>query len=1165
MTKTRPTDTSERELEALIVRYLTGQPAAPDTSGRAAQTPPAPALVTGGYVEGHPHDYLRDVGVDVKQLLVFLQATDPAVVEQLGLAQEGPQRSQFLHRLQGEITKRGVVNVLRKGVSRGPAHVDLYKFLPTPGNPAAAENFERNVFSVTRQLRYSNDETLRSLDLVIFINGLPVATFELKNSLTTQTVSDAVTQYQHNRDPRELLFHMGRCIVHFAVDDSEVAFCTQLAGKASWFLPFNQGWNSGAGNPPNPQGLKTDYLWRQVLTRFSLANIVENFAQVVEEEDEGGRKKRRQVFPRYHQLRTVRALLRRTQEDGVGRRYLIQHSAGSGKSNTIAWLAHQLVELKTAGDAMKAQFDSVIVITDRRALDTQISRTIKSFDHVAAIFGHSDKAEDLRRFLRQGKKIIVTTVQKFPFILDELGGLGSKRFALLIDEAHSSQGGKTTAKMHLALAGTDDLDTFSEGEASDDAEVDPITQETVEDKINQLIESRAMLSNASYFAFTATPKNRTLELFGQRHEEGGEVCFRAPAELTYTTKQAIEEGFIVDVTKNYTPVDSFYHVAKRVEDDPQFDKVRALKKIRHYVESHEKAIQAKAVIMVNHFMSDVVARRKIGGQARAMIVCQGVARAVDYFSYISRYLSKIKSPYKAIVAYSGDVDMGGVKKTEADLNGFPSKDIPARFKQEPYRFLIVANKFVTGFDEPLLHTMYVDKSLAGVQAVQTLSRLNRAHPQKKDTFVLDFADNAEAVKKAFQDYYRATVQKGETDPDKLHDLKNELDALQVYAWPQVEQLVTLFLTGAERNQLDPILDICVAAYLRDLNEDQQVEFKGKAKSFLRSYGFLGAILTYGHPAWEKLSIFLNFLVRKLPAPKEEDFSKGVLDTIDMDSYRPEMKAALSLAMDDADGELEPAPTGGGGGKSEPEIDRLSNIIKTFNDLFGNIDWKDGDKIRRVITEEIPQRVAQDKAYQNAQKHADLEGARMEHDRALSRVVHELLSDHMELFKQFSNNPDFKQWLIKSVFDVTYQRGVESTAFPLTRVKKQAHALVVERFGESPVWASAIDALFDRMGSTELSQLGLADLASIEEERKMSVTNILFPLLNLLSANDVGLLKREFVSSTGPDAGAALSFDEVRDRAQAATESDREDWAEGLTIRWAAPVGSVKTPGVKHGK
>ena len=1014
----KPTDTSELGLERLIVRHLAGISEPPPVAPNTVQEPVS-VYGPGGYVLGRASDYNRDVALDVAKLLGFLQATQPRAVETLNLATEGIQRTQFLHRLQGEIAKRGVVDVLRKGVSHGPMTVDLYKLLPTPGNAAAFEAFGKNIFSVTRQVRYSNDSG-NELDLVVFINGLPVLSFELKNSLTKQTVADAIIQYQTTRDPKELLFQSGRCIAHMAVDDAEVRFCTELKGKASWFLPFNQGWNSGAGNPPNPNGIKTDYLWKQVLVKDALANIIENYAQVVEDEEEDAsgrrRKTRKPVFPRFHQLRTVRALLRRSREDGVGKRYLVQHSAGSGKSNTIAWLAHQLVELKTAADETLAQFDSVIVITDRRALDTQIHKTIKGYDHVASILGHSDNAQELRDFLRRGKRIIVTTVQKFPFILDELGDLGDRKFALLSDEAHSSQGGKTTAKMHQALGGS--VGASVGGKTDEEEFEEDSTQDAVNAEIEKRIASRKLLANASYYAFTATPKTRTLELFGERVTVGDKVQFRSPEELTYTTKQAIQEGFILDVIANYTPVDSFYHVAKTTLDDPQVDKAKALKKIRRYVESHDKAIRRKAEIMVDHFIAQVAGKQKIGGKARAMIVCNGIARAIDYFRVVSDYLDKIKSPYKAIVAYSGDFEIGGVKKTEADLNGFPSKDIPARLKQDPYRFLIVANKFVTGFDEPLLHSMYVDKPLAGVLAVQTLSRLNRAHPQKHDTFVLDFADNAEAVKAAFQDYYRATIQLGETNADKLHDLKAVLDASQVYAWAQVERWVELYLGGAERDELDPILDLCVEAYAK-LDEDGQVEFKGSAKSFVRSYGFLAAILNYGHVSWEKLSIFLNFLIPKLPSPKEEDLSKGVLDAIDMDSYRVEAKAAVEMAMEDSDATVEPIPPDPGPRKPEPEIDKLSSIIKAFNELFGNIEWKDEDKILKVIAEEIPARVAQDKAYRNAQLHSDRDGARLEHDLVLKRVVTELLFDHTELYKQFFENASFKRWMTDMVFDATY--------------------------------------------------------------------------------------------------------------------------------------------------
>jgi len=921
----KPADTSEKGLESLIVRHLTAH----------------------GYVQGNPKDYQADVALDTVQLLAFLQATQPDVVDTLQLAADGMPRTQFFHRLQGEISKRGVVDVLRKGISHGPARLDVYKTLPTPGNENAALAFAHNIFSVTRQVRYSVGSGA-SLDLVIFVNGLPVLTFELKNSLTKQTVFDAIEQYKTTRNPHELLFQSGRCMAHLAVDDVEVRFCAELKGKDSWFLPFNQGHNSGAGNPPNPHGLKTDYLWKDVLAKDSLANLIERFAQVVEEEKKGpktGRKKkvRTPIFPRFHQLRTVRALLRRAADEGVGRRYLIQHSAGSGKSNTIAWLAHQLVSLRRKDEPLAPQFDSIIVITDRRTLDTQIARTIKGYDHVASILGHSDDAKQLRGFLHQGKKIIVTTVQKFPFVLDELNNLSDKTFALLIDETHSSQGGKTTAKMHQALSGNADEEDFEED----------CTQEAINAEIERRMQSRRMLANASYFAFTATPKRKTLELFGERTSMGDSVQFRSPFELTYSTRQAMEEGFILDVIAHYTPVDSFYQVAKTVKDDPEFDKARALNKIRRYVESHETAIAKKAEIMVDHFTWQVMGANKIDGQARAMIVCNGIARAIDYYHAVSRYLTVIKSPYKAIIAYSGEFEIGGQKKTEGDLNGFASKDIPDKLQQDPYRFLIVANKFVTGFDEPLLHSMYVDKPLAGVQAVQTLSRLNRAHPKKHDTFVLEFADNKEAVQAAFQEHYQATVQDGETDPNKLHDLHAALGAAQVYCDAHIDDFVSRYLGGESRGTLDPILDSCVVVYRQSLDKDGQVQFKGQAKAFLRSYGFLAAILPYGHPEWERLSIFLEFLIPKLPAPDGDDMSKGVLDSIDMDSYRVEKQAVLKLAMEDRDALLEPIGPQPGGGAGEPDIDTLSNILKSFNDLFGNIDWKDEDKIRPSLPKTSP--------------------------------------------------------------------------------------------------------------------------------------------------------------------------------------------------------------------
>ncbi len=979
----KPTDTSEKGLESIIVASL---------------------VEDAGYVQGDSQDYDREHAIDLAKLLRFLAASQPDTYESLGIGVEGPRRNQFLHRLQGEIAKRGIIDVLRNGVKHGPGQLELFYGTPTPGNTKAEDLFEDNIFSVTRQLRYSKDETQLALDLGVFINGLPVATFELKNRLTKQTVEDAVQQYKRDRDPKELLFQFGRCMVHFAVDDQEVRMCTHLKGKDSWFLPFNKGFNDGAGNPPNPDGLKTAYLWEQVLTKRGLTDIIENYAQIVEEQDDRGRKKQKQIFPRYHQLDVVRKLLDDAQSSGTGKRYLIQHSAGSGKSNSIAWLSHQIVGLNHGGSSI---FDSVIVVTDRRVLDKQIRNTIRQFAQVSSVVGavtgdSGSKTKQLSGFLRSGKKIIISTVQTFPFIIDEIGDEHrGKRFAIIIDEAHSSQGGRTSAAVNIVLGSNG-----SEGE-----------EEDYEDQINRIMESRKMLGNASYFAFTATPKNKTLEIFGEAVPNGEKIRHR-PFH-SYTMKQAIQEGFILDVLASYTPVASYYRLMKKVDDDPEFDTGKANKKLRWYVESRDHAIRQKAEIMVDHFHSQVIARRKIGGQARAMIICNGIQRAIQYFHAVSAYLAERKSQYKAIVAFSGEHQDGGRQVTEAKLNGFLSSQIEKKFQQDPYRFLIVADKFQTGYDEPLLHTMYVDKILSGIKAVQTLSRLNRAHPLKTDTFVLDFMNDADIITKAFADYYRTTILSEETDPNKLHDLKGTLDGYQVYAPDQVRQMVEWFLGGEDRDKIDPVLDACVAVYKSDLDENGQVDFKGKAKAFVRTYQFLASILPYTNRRWEELSIFLNFLIPKLPAPIEEDLSKGILEAIDMDSYRNEVKETLKLELIDGDGEVGPVPTSGGGGKPEPEVDRLSNIIKAFNDKFGNIDWKDTDRIRRVISEEIPGKVAADKAYQNAMKNSDKAAARLEHDRALQKVVISMLADHTELFKQFSDNPGFKKWLSDTIFGVTY--------------------------------------------------------------------------------------------------------------------------------------------------
>lgn len=976
----KTTDTSEGGLETLIVRHL---------------------VEANGYEQGANADYNRAYAIDETRLWRFLGETQPEEMAKLGVFESEEKKRQFLNRLNGEIVKRGVIDVLRRGVKVYPANLVMFYMLPRAKNAASEANFAKNIFSVTRQLRYSADATKLALDLCVFVNGLPVITFELKNKLTKQCTEDAVKQYKQDRDPHETLFSFRRTMVHFAVDDQTVKFCTRLAGKASWFLPFNKGWKDGAGNPPNPDGIMTDYLWKDILTKRKLARIIENYAQVVEETDEETKKKTvKQIFPRYHQLDAVEKLLADVQGNGVGKRYLIEHSAGSGKSNSIAWLVHQLAEMED-GDG-EAMFDSVIVVTDRRILDKQIRDTIKQFMQVKSVFAWAEHASDLKSAIEDGKRIIVTTIEKFPYIVAESGDFATgKKFAIVIDEAHSGQNGLTSAKMNIALAGakfTDDMDD--------------------EDKINALMEGRKLLKGASYFAFTATPKNKTLEVFGEKYTDAGVVKHR-PFHV-YTMKQAIQEGFILDVLANYTTIASYYKLKKSVEDDPVFDKKRAQKKLRSFVESDSYTIAKKAAMMVEHFHEQVVAKAKIDDKARAMVVTASIARCIEYYNAITKCLVARQSPYKAIIAFSGEhKTKDGSCVTSEGINGFQDAKIPKTFKKEPYRILVVADMYQTGFDEPLLHTMYVDKTLTDIKAVQTLSRLNRCHPAKHDTCVLDFANDAGVIKEAFSRYYKTTLLCGETDPNKLHDLVSEMEASQVFAVEDVEAVVRLYLGGAQRDALDPRLDACAATYRDSLDTAGQIRFKSAAKAFMRTYNFLSAIMPYGSPEWERLSIFLNLLVPKLPSPVDEDLSLGILETIDLESYRNEAGAAMKIVLEDENAELAPVPTGIAVGPREIELDPLSVIISDFNDRFGNIVWNDKDNVLRQIRE-MPGMVSKDERYQNAIRNSSRDNARLESDRALLETILAIMNDNMELFKQYQGNPSFKQWLSDFVFNATYR-------------------------------------------------------------------------------------------------------------------------------------------------
>ncbi len=996
-------DTTEHGLETLIYDAITGD--IPLSDGRVVRE--SAAAYGGEWLRGESTDYDREHCVDLFQFSSFLAATQPEVADALSLNTNNPTRRQFLDRLSGEVGRRGVIDVLRNGIKHLQHSITLFYPSPSANSETAAYLHKQNRFSVTRQLRYSARSKNRSVDLALFVNGMPVATMELKNNLTGQTYKHAIEQYKNTRNPRqESLFRPGRCAAHFALDESQVHFCAELKGKQSVFLPFNKGRDGGAGNPVNPSGFRTSYLWEDIFHPDSLTDIIENYACVVTEGRRGGRKTKKSIWPRYHQLDAVRKMLGDVRENGVGRKYLIQHSAGSDKSNSIAWLARGLMSMEPDGRRL---FDSIIVITDRRVLDRQIDDTIKQFMQIESNVGHADSARDLGRLLQEGTRIITTTVQKFPFIQDAIGaGRKDKNFAIIIDEAHSGQGGSTAIEMGRVLGNS----AFS-GEIED-----------YEDAINAAIESRQLLTNASYFAFTATPKNKTLEMFGEAESQAEGEKRHRPFHL-YTMKQAIEEGFIIDVLTNYTPYRSYYELNKAIEDDPEFDSRRAQRKLRRYVEEHPITVAQKTAIMVDHFESAVFRPKKIGGKARAMVVTESVNRAIEYYYAIRERIREEGLDYSVLVAFSGERDFNGETVSEPKLNGFSESETAAKFRDGDYRILVCADKFQTGYDEPLLHTMYVDKTLSGIKAVQTLSRLNRVAEGKRETFILDFANDADDIERSFADYYRATMLSGETDANKLHDLKYRLDESEVYTQERVEGVNRAFYfhngngLGSRRrgDSFEPILEDCVERYLK-LDEDGQVEFKGDAKSFTRTYAFLSQITDIRSKEWEELHTFLSFLIPKLPSPVEDDLSAGIEQAVDLESYHIEKQEMMKIILEDEDAEIEPVPVGMGGGLPAPDLDPLSVIIDEFNKHHRPPGVSEEDMANWIVT--IVNKVKDDNKFQNARLHSDRENAAQEHSRAVSEAVISGLNSNAALVgAYFDEQGNLRNRLNARLFHLNY--------------------------------------------------------------------------------------------------------------------------------------------------
>lgn len=976
------------------------------TNEAALETHIENALAKDGYCIGNPADFDREFALDGKLFWQFLEVTQP---KELAKLKDRPNWQRLLlERLNKKIKKDSVLAVLKKGLDIDDAHFDLLYRLPYNDlNPEVAANFAANIFSVTRQVHYSqglgSSDTFKSVDMVLFVNGLAIATLELKNPWTGQNVHNAIKQYRTDRDPREPLFEFGRCLVHFAVDPDEAYMCAQLAGNDSNFLPFNKGFNFGKGNPVNPKGHKTAYLWDDILPRRSLTNIIEQFAKFTVEKDKKTRKERKALFfPRYHQLDVVRGILADAKQHGVGQTYLIQHSAGSGKSNSITWLSYQLVELYDPAGSANV-FDSVVVVTDRRVLDTQLKDNIKLFSETKNIVAHCESALELKYNLELGKKIIITTVQKFPFIVDGIGELSDRNFAVIIDEAHSSQSGVAADKVNETLTGN-----------SDEEPVD------VQEQILAAMAARKMSRNASYFAFTATPKPATLEKFGRQGPDGKFYPFHL-----YSMKQAIEEKFILDVLEKYTTYKSYYEVQKSVEENPLFDTAKAQKKLKAFVEASPRTIEVKAKIMVDHFMSNVWQAKKLKGKAKAMIVTRNIECAIRYFFAIRTSLQEANAPFKALVAFSGEKTVDGIKYTEDGINGIAARDLPEEFEKDDFKILVVANKYLTGFDEPMLHTMYVDKKLQGVLAVQALSRLNRCNWKlgKTDTFVLDFYNTVDDIKAAFDPFYTATTLSEPTDVNVLHDLKDVLDNFGIYDWSEVTTFNEKFFASAEAEELHPIIDVVVARFEADLDDEQRIDFKIKAKQFVKIYAQVAAIIPFNNVNWEMLHWFLKFLIPKLKVKDlDQDKLDELLNSVDLSTYGLERsRLETKIGLDTSETELEPQnPNVRGGHFGDGDRDPLDEIVRAFNERhFAG--WEATPEEQRVKFINIAKHVMNHADYKaQVEDNPDTQNRQLALERLIQQAISVERRRELDLYKRYASDPDFKR-----AFDASVSRLLAS--------------------------------------------------------------------------------------------------------------------------------------------
>jgi len=996
----------EDAIECGLLRY--GPDACAGEAPAVGEAPtPYGEAPPGGYHRRRPEEYDRALCLLPRDVVDFVVATQPKEWQRLAEHHGASVREQFLRRLASEIEHRGALDVLRIGIKDSGVKVRLAFFRPASQlNEETRRLHAANLFAIVRQLRYSakNDN---SIDLALFLNGIPIFTAELKNPLNGQDVEDAIHQYKTDRDPREPLLAHGRCLAHFAVDPDLVYVTTKLAGAKTPFLPLNKGKFGGAGNPPVPptaSGYATGYLWDEIWARDRVLDLVRQFIHEVEEEDDDGRKtgRRSLIFPRYHQLEAVRRLVADARATGAGQRYLIQHSAGSGKSFTIAWLAHRLATLHGADD--RRVFDSIVVITDRRVLDRQLQSTMRQFEQTLGVVENIDTtSRQLKEALEAGRTIIVTTLQKFPVIAREIGELPGKRFAVIVDEAHSSQSGESTKSLKAVLTAR----SLPEAEAEEQDAKSP--EEELEDAVLAEMERRGRLPNLSTFAFTATPKSKTLELFGVRRPDGSFGPFHL-----YSMRQAIEEGFILDVLASYTTYTTYWRLLKKIEDDPRYDKKKAERLLRSFVDLHPHAINEKVRIMVEHFAAQV--QGEIGGKAKAMVVTRSRLHAVRYKIAMDAYLKEHGHAFQTLVAFSGTVH-NGRPYTESGMNSLGrdrtigESQTAREFGKPEYRFLIAANKFQTGFDQPLLHTMYVDKKLGGVNAVQTLSRLDRTHPGKKGTAVLDFANEADEIRTAFEPYYETTILSEATDPNLLYELQTRLAAYPVYAEADLTAFAKVYFDP--RATQDRVYAALAPAVERfgALSSDDQAAFRGALADYVRLYAFLSQILTFSDADLERLYAFARHLRRILPSDRA-DLPREVQQNIDMESYRIQQTGSGAIALDRRAGALAPAGTKGGYAADPEELEALSRIIAELNERFG---LELGPE-HRVTLGQMLERLDADPGLDASARANTRENVRLTFDQKVEQVIQEIVDSNFELYKRITDDRAFGDALKNFLFD-----------------------------------------------------------------------------------------------------------------------------------------------------